>query len=251
MLLIPAIDIKDGQCVRLRQGKMDDVTVFDEDPARVARRWLDQGARRLHVVDLDGAVAGAPVNADAIQRICEVAGDIPVQVGGGIRDEETVESYLEAGVQFVVIGTKAVTAPHFVGDLCVEFPSHILVGLDARDGMVAIDGWSKLSQHNVIETALHFERDGVEAIVYTDIAKDGMMQGINVAGARELARAISIPVIVSGGVSSMDDIRALCELENDGVSAAIIGRALYEGDLNLEACCKFVSDWAEDGAKDG
>ena len=236
MLLIPAIDIKGGKCVRLRQGRMDDVTVFSDDPAEVAARWVEQGARRIHVVDLDGALDGEPTNAAEVKRICEVAGEVPVQVGGGIRDEDTVQAYLNAGVQYVVIGTKAVTAPHFVGDLCVEFPSHIIVGLDAKDGKVAIDGWSKLSNHNVIDMAQHFERDGVEAIVYTDISKDGMMQGASLESTRELASQITIPVILSGGVSSMDDINAACDLEDDGVMGAIIGRALYEGDLDLKSC---------------
>ncbi len=236
MLLIPAIDIKNGQCVRLRQGRMDEVTVFSDDPAEVASRWVEQGARRIHVVDLDGAINGAPTNAAVIQRICAAAGDVPVQVGGGIRDEETVESYLDSGVQFVVLGTKAVTAPHFVGDVCVEFPGHIIVGLDAKDGKVAIDGWSKLSQHGVIDMAQHFERDGVAAIIYTDISKDGMMQGFGLESTRELASQIAIPVIVSGGVSCLEDVDAVCELEGDGVMGAIIGRALYEGDLDLRAC---------------
>ena len=240
MLLIPAIDIKGGKCVRLRQGRMDDVTVFSDDPAEIAARWVEQGARRIHVVDLDGALDGRPTNAAVVKRICAASGDVPVQVGGGIRDEETVQAYLDSGVQFVVIGTKAVTAPHFVGDLCVEFPSHIIVGLDAKDGKVAIDGWSKLSHHNVIDMAQHFERDGVEAIIYTDISKDGMMQGASLESTRELARKINIPVILSGGVSGMDDIEAACGLQDDGVMGAIIGRALYEGDLDLRTCQAFV-----------
>ena len=236
MLLIPAIDIKDGKCVRLRQGRMDDVTVFADDPAEVAARWVAEGARRIHVVDLDGAINGEPTNAAVVKRICAAAGEVPVQVGGGIRDEETVEVYLDSGVQFVVIGTKAVSAPHFVGDLCVEFPGHIIVGLDAKDGKVAIDGWSKLSQHGVIDMAQHFENDGVAAIIYTDISKDGMMQGFGLASTRELAQNVAIPVIVSGGVSRMADIEAVASLEDDGVMGAIIGRALYEGDLDLKTC---------------
>ncbi len=236
MLLIPAIDIKDGKCVRLRQGRMDDVTVFSDDPAEVAARWVEQGARRIHVVDLDGAIQGEPTNAQVVRRICDAANGVPVQVGGGIRDEETVEAYLDSGVQYVVLGTRAVTAPHFVGDLCVEFPSHIIVGRDAKDGKVAIDGWSKLSQHDVIDLAQHFESDGVEAIIYTDISKDGMMQGIGLESTRALASQIAIPVILSGGVSRMQDIDAICGLEEDGVMGAIIGRALYEGDLDLKLC---------------
>ena len=208
MLLIPAIDLKDGKCVRLRQGRMDDETVFADDPLDMAKRWVDAGARRLHLVDLNGAFAGKPVNADVIHRIAEAFPDVPIQVGGGIRDEDTVQLYLDAGVQYVIIGTKAVSAPHFINDLCLEFPGHIIVGLDAKDGKVAIDGWSKLSNHDVIDMAQHFERDGVDSIIYTDISRDGMMQGVNVEATAKLASEISIPVIASGGISSLDDIRA-------------------------------------------
>lgn len=233
MLLIPAIDLKDGKCVRLRQGRMEDETIFSDDPVEVAGRWVAAGARRLHIVDLNGAFAGRPVNAEVIRRIAATYPELPIQVGGGIRDEETVQAYLDAGVSFVIIGTKAVSTPHFVNDLCVEFPGHVLVGLDARDGKVAIDGWSKLSHHNVIEVAQRFERDGVEAIIYTDIGRDGMMAGPNVAATAELARAISIPVIASGGVTRLDDIRNLSAVANEGIMGAIIGRALYEGTLDL------------------
>ena len=191
MLLIPAIDLKGGKCVRLRQGRMEDDTVFSDDPVAVAGRWVAAGAKRLHLVDLDGAFAGRPVNAGVIAEIAAAFPDLPIQVGGGIRDEETIETYLAAGVQFVIIGTKAVNAPHFVGDVCTEFPGHIIVGLDAKDGKVAIDGWSKLSHHDVIDMAQHFERDGVEAIIYTDISRDGMMQGVNVEATLRLAQAIS------------------------------------------------------------
>ena len=233
MLLIPAIDLKDGRCVRLRQGRMEDETVFSHDPLEVAQRWVDAGARRLHLVDLNGAFEGKPVNASAIRRIAGAFPDLPIQVGGGIRDEDTVQAYLDAGVSYVIIGTKAVSAPHFVNDLCLEFPGHIIVGLDARDGKVAIDGWSKLSNHDVVEVAQRVERDGVAAIVYTDIGRDGMMTGANVAATASLARAITIPVIASGGVSSLEDIRALCAVADEGIMGAIIGRALYEGTLDL------------------
>ncbi len=233
MLLIPAIDLKDGKCVRLRQGRMEDETIFSDDPVDVAGRWVAAGARRLHIVDLNGAFAGRPVNADVIRRIAAAYPDLPIQVGGGIRDEETVQAYLDAGVSFVIIGTKAVSTPHFVNDLCLEFPGHVLVGLDARDGKVAIDGWSKLSHHNVIEVAQRFERDGVEAIIYTDIGRDGMMAGPNVESTAELARAISIPVIASGGVTRLDDIRNLSAVASEGIMGAIIGRALYEGTIDL------------------
>ena len=233
MLLIPAIDLKDGRCVRLRQGRMEDETVFSDDPLEVAQRWVDAGAQRLHLVDLNGAFEGKPINASAIRRIARAFPHLPIQVGGGIRDEDTVQAYLDAGVSYVIIGTKAVSAPHFVNDLCLEFPGHIIVGLDARDGKVAINGWSKLSNHDVVEVAQRVERDGVAAIVYTDIGRDGMMTGANVAATASLARAITIPVIASGGVSSLEDIRALCAVADEGIMGAIIGRALYEGTLDL------------------
>ncbi|MGD8618451.1 MAG: 1-(5-phosphoribosyl)-5-[(5-phosphoribosylamino)methylideneamino]imidazole-4-carboxamide isomerase [Gammaproteobacteria bacterium] len=242
MLLIPAIDLKDGRCVRLRQGRMEDETVFGEDPVGVARRWVDAGARRLHMVDLNGAFAGKPVNAAAVKAVAEAFPDLPIQVGGGIRDEETVQAYLDAGVQFVIIGTKAVSAPHFVNDLCLEFPGHIIVGLDARGGKVAIDGWSKLSHHSVIDMAQRFEQDGVEAIVFTDIGRDGMMSGVNVESTVELAREITIPVIASGGITSMDDIRALCEVADEGIIGAITGRAIYEGTLDLAEAQKLADE---------
>ena len=239
MLLIPAIDLKAGKCVRLRQGRMDDVTVFSDDPVAMARRWADEGAERLHLVDLDGAIKGEPVNLKVVEDIA-AAIDIPVQVGGGIRDEDTVQRYLNAGVQYVIIGTKAVNAPHFLHDLCLEFPRHIIVGLDAKDGRVALSGWTKVTAHDVIETAIHCERDGVEAIIYTDIGRDGMMQGFNAESTGKLARAIKTPVFASGGVTSLDDIRRLRELEGDGVAGAIIGRALYENSFSLADAVKIA-----------
>ncbi|MFO8023516.1 1-(5-phosphoribosyl)-5-[(5-phosphoribosylamino)methylideneamino]imidazole-4-carboxamide isomerase, partial [Thiohalophilus sp.] len=220
MLLIPAIDLKDGKCVRLRQGKMEDETIFSDDPVSVAARWVEAGARRLHIVDLNGAFAGKPVNAEVVHAIASAFPDLPIQIGGGIRDEDTVETYLDAGVQYVIIGTKAVNAPHFVNDLCLEFPGHIIVGLDAKDGKVAIDGWSKLSRHDVIDLAQHFEQDGVSAIVYTDIGRDGMMSGVNVESTVKLAQSMAIPVIASGGITNMDDIRALCEVADEGIMGA-------------------------------
>jgi len=240
MLLIPAIDLKDGKCVRLRQGRMEDETVFADDPLDMAQRWVDAGARRLHLVDLNGAFAGQPVNAHVIHRIADAFPDVPIQVGGGIRDEDTVQLYLDAGVQYVIIGTKAVSAPHFINDLCLEFPGHIIVGLDAKDGKVAIDGWSKLSHHDVIDMAQHFERDGVEAIIYTDISRDGMMQGVNVEATIKLASEITTPVIASGGISTMDDIKTLRAVAEEGIMGAIIGRALYEGSIDLAEAQKLV-----------
>ena len=233
MMVIPAIDLKDGKCVRLRQGVMSDVTVFSEDPVGVAERWIEEGARRLHLVDLDGATSGVPVNASIIHEIAANHPDIPIQVGGGIRDEDTVQAYLDIGVQYVIIGTRAVSAPHFVNDLCLEFPGHIIVGLDAREGKVAIDGWSKLCNHDVIDMAQHFEADGVAAIVFTDISRDGMMQGLNVESTVELASAIHIPVIASGGVTDETDIKRLCESDEEGIVGVILGRALYEGTIEL------------------
>jgi phosphoribosylformimino-5-aminoimidazole carboxamide ribotide isomerase len=245
MLIIPAIDLKDGKCVRLRQGDMEQETVFSDDPVAMAGKWVEQGARRLHLVDLNGAFAGEPKNADVIKAICEAYPDVPVQVGGGIRDEDTIQTYLDAGVQYVIIGTQAVTAGYFVNDVCLEFPGHIIVGLDAKDGKVAVDGWSKLSKHDVFDMAKHFEQDGVEAIVYTDISRDGMMTGVNVESTQKLAQAINIPVIASGGITSIDDIRALCEVAEDGISGAITGRAIYEGSLDFAEAQRLADEFAE------
>lgn len=241
MIIIPAIDIKEGRCVRLRQGRMDDETIFDEDPIAVAERWIEAGAKRLHLVDLDGAVSGAPRNFDIIKSISSNHPDIPIQVGGGIRDEDTVQEYLEAGVQYVIIGTRAVTAPHFVNDLCLEFPGHVIVGLDAKNGKVAIDGWSKLSHHDVVDLAQHFEADGVASIVFTDVSRDGMMQGLNVESTVELAEAIHIPVIASGGVTNINDIKNLCSTDEEGIVGVIVGRALYEGTIDLKEAQEIAS----------
>lgn len=240
MLLIPAIDIKDGKCVRLRQGRMDDSTVFSDEPLAMAEKWVEAGARRLHIVDLNGATAGRPVNARVIRDIVQAFPDVPLQVGGGIRDDETIEAYLDMGVGFVIIGTTAVNEPHFVADVAVSFPGHIIVALDARDGRVAIDGWSKLSNHDAIDIAQHFERDGVSAIIYTDISRDGMLTGVNVDATVALARSVRIPIIASGGIAGMDDIRALCEVENEGVMGAVLGRALYEGQLDFVAAQQYA-----------
>jgi len=234
MIVIPAIDLKDGKCVRLRQGAMDEVTVFSDNPVAIADQWVEQGAQRIHIVDLDGATSGAPKNAEIIHAIASNHPNIPIQVGGGIRDEDTVQAYLDVGVQYVIIGTKAVSAPHFVNDLCLEFPGHIIIGLDAKDGKVAIDGWSKLSHHDVIDMAQHFEADGVAAIVFTDIGRDGMMRGVNVESTVELASAIHIPVIASGGVTDENDIKRLCESDEEGIVGVIVGRALYEGTIDLQ-----------------
>jgi phosphoribosylformimino-5-aminoimidazole carboxamide ribotide isomerase len=233
MLIIPAIDLKDGECVRLRQGLMDDSTVFSDDPVSVARRWVEAGCRRLHLVDLNGAFAGEPVNGEVVTSIAEAYPDLPIQIGGGIRDLETIEHYVRAGVSYVIIGTKAVKEPEFVGQACRAFPGKIIVGLDAKDGLVATDGWAEVSDVQAIDLARAFQSDGVSAIVYTDIARDGMMQGVNVEATVAMAQASTIPVIASGGITNMDDIRALMAVSDKGICGAITGRAIYEGGLDL------------------
>jgi phosphoribosylformimino-5-aminoimidazole carboxamide ribotide isomerase len=231
MLIIPAIDLKDGDCVRLKQGMMENATIFSEEPGAMARHWLDQGARRLHLVDLNGAFAGKPKNEPAIREIVEAIGDeIPTQLGGGIRDLETIDD----GITYIIIGTAAVKTPGFLHDACNAFPGHIMVGLDAKDGKVAVNGWSKVTGHDVVDLAKKFEDYGVEAIIYTDIGRDGMLSGVNVDATVELARALSIPVIASGGVTNLDDVKALCEIEAEGIMGAITGRALYEGTLDFK-----------------
>jgi phosphoribosylformimino-5-aminoimidazole carboxamide ribotide isomerase len=233
MLLIPAIDLKDGRCVRLRQGRMSDETVFSDDPVAIAARWVSEGARRLHMVDLNGAFAGMPLNDGAIRAIAARYPDLPIQVGGGIRDEATIAAYLAAGVTYCIIGTQAVKEPQIVARLCKAFPGHVIVGLDAIDGQVAIKGWSEITEHRVNDLAKRFEGDGVSAIVYTDIGRDGMMTGPNVEATRALAESVSIPVIASGGITNLDDVRALCAVAHSGLSAAITGRAIYERTLDF------------------
>lgn len=233
MLLIPAIDLKDGQCVRLRQGRMDDDTVFSDSPVETASRWVKAGGRRLHLVDLNGAFAGEPVNGDSIRAIAREFPDLPIQVGGGIRDEATIETYLKAGVSYAIIGTQAVKEPEFVVRACKAFPGQVIVGLDAKDGMVAISGWAEITNQRVDELAKRFEQDGVSAIVYTDIGRDGMMTGVNVDATAALARAVAIPIIASGGITNLDDIRALCEADTNNITGAITGRAIYEGTLDF------------------
>jgi phosphoribosylformimino-5-aminoimidazole carboxamide ribotide isomerase len=236
MLIIPAIDLKDGHCVRLKQGLMEDATVFSEDPGAMAHHWVDQGGRRLHLVDLNGAFAGKPVNAAAIKSIVDaVGGDIPIQLGGGIRDLETIERYLDNGIGYVIIGTAAVKNPGFLHEACYAFPGQIMVGLDAKEGKVAVDGWSKLTGHDVIDLAKKFEDYGVEALVYTDIGRDGMLTGVNIEATVALAQALRIPVIASGGITSLDDVTKLCAVEAEGIMGAITGRAIYEGSLDFAA----------------
>lgn len=246
MLVIPAIDLKDGECVRLKQGRMEDSTVFSDDPVKTAGHWLAQGARRLHLVDLNGAFAGTPVNGEVVKAIAKAYPQLPLQIGGGIRDVATIARYLDAGVSYVIIGTQAVKDPAFVAQACKEFPGKIIVGLDANNGMVATDGWAKISDVHVIDLAKKFADDGVEAIIYTDIARDGMMQGVNVAATVELAQATRIPVIASGGVSRIEDIHALQAVANTatggGIMGAITGRAIYEGALNLAAAQAYCDE---------
>lgn len=233
MLVIPAIDLKDGKCVRLRQGLMDDSTVYGDDPVSMAQRWVDAGARRLHLVDLNGAFAGTPVNGEAVTAIAKKFPKLPIQIGGGIRSIEIIEQYLNAGVSYVIIGTKAVKEPQFIGEVCRKFPNRIIVGIDAKNGFVATDGWAEVSNVKATELAKRFEQDGVTAIVYTDISRDGMMQGVNIEATVALAEASTIPVIASGGVTNMDDIRALKTVAAKGILGAITGRAIYENTLDL------------------
>ncbi|SSY79728.1 1-(5-phosphoribosyl)-5-[(5-phosphoribosylamino)methylideneamino]imidazole-4-carboxamide isomerase [Alysiella crassa] len=243
MQLIPAIDLKNGQCVRLKQGLMEQATVFSDQPADMALHWKKQGARRLHLVDLDGAFAGEPKNFPAIREIlAAVAADIPVQLGGGIRDLQTIEKYLDLGLNDVIIGTAAVKNPDFVREACREFAGHIIVGLDAKDGMVAIDGWATVTEHHVIDLAKQFSDDGVNSIIYTDIGRDGMMSGVNIEATVKLAQNLLVPVIASGGLTNLDDVRALCAVAHEGVAGAITGRAIYEGSIDFAAAQQLADE---------
>lgn len=254
MLLIPAIDLKDGHCVRLKQGDMDQATVFSDNPADMARHWLERGARRLHLVDLNGAFAGKPKNEAAVKSIIAAVRDfalendieeIPVQLGGGIRDLDTIERYLDSGLSYIIIGTAAVKNPGFLHDACSAFPGQVIVGLDARDGKVATDGWSKLSGHEVIDLAKKFEGYGVESIIYTDIGRDGMMGGVNIEATVKLAQAVRIPVIASGGVHDIKDVEALCAVQDDGIEGVICGRSIYEGSLDLQLAQERADELSE------
>lgn len=246
MLIIPAIDIKDGLCVRLKQGDMADATVFSESPEVVAKHWLDQGCRRLHLVDLNGAVAGRPKNEGVIKKILAAVGpDLPVQLGGGIRDMETIERYLDDGISYIIIGTAAVKNPGFLHEACDAFPGHIIVGLDAKDGKVATDGWSKLTGHDVIDLALRFEGYGVEGIIYTDIGRDGMLTGVNIEATVKLAQAVNVPIIASGGIATLEDVVALSKVADEGIMGAITGRAIYEGTLDFSRAQALADELAE------
>ena len=240
MLLIPAIDLKQGKCVRLEQGDMKKETVFSNNPIEIAERWISAGAKRLHIIDLDGAIEGSPINIKIIEQIAATYSNVALQVGGGIRDEETVQNYLDAGVKYTIIGTKAVTDPDFVSSQCAKFPGHIIVGLDAKNGKLAVAGWSKLSEYNAKDVATHFEKDGIAAVIYTDISRDGMMQGLNIPQTDLLAKSINTPVIASGGVNSIQDIKLLCEANNPGIQGVILGRSLYENAIDLAEAQKLV-----------
>lgn len=234
MIIIPAIDLKNGQCVRLRQGLMEDTTVFSDNPVEMAEQWVAQGARRLHLVDLNGAFEGKPMNAASVTQITQAFPDLPVQIGGGIRTMEIANTYVEAGISYLIIGTMAVTHPEFVTELCSEFPGKIIVGLDANDGLVATEGWAKQTDLNVVDLSKKFEQDGVSSIVYTDIARDGMMQGVNVEATASLAKQTSVPIIASGGITNLQDIAGLLAQQQHGIMGAITGRAIYEGTLDFK-----------------
>lgn len=246
MLLIPAIDIKDGKCVRLRQGRMDEETIYSDDPLAMAQRWVDAGAKRLHLIDLDGALVGKPVNTKVVHAITAAFPDIPIQIGGGIRNKETIQAYLSANVSYVIIGTQAVKVPHFVADVCTQFPSRIIVSLDAKEGKVATDGWSKISCHNMLDLAKRFEDDGVMAIIFTDILRDGTMNGVNIEATVALCRQVTVPVIASGGITSLEDIRSLSAVAREGIAGAITGRAIYEGTLDFAEAQRLADEICTD-----
>jgi phosphoribosylformimino-5-aminoimidazole carboxamide ribotide isomerase len=237
MLVIPAIDLKDGQCVRLRQGRMKDSTVFSDDPLEQAARWVEKGARRLHIVDLNGAFAGTPVNGEIVAAIAKQFPDLPIQIGGGIRNLESARFYIEAGVSYLIIGTQAVKDPDFVQAACTEFPGKIIVGLDAVNGKVATEGWADVSELDAVDVVKRFTGMGVVAIVYTDISRDGMMQGVNIDATVELAEQSSIPIIASGGIAKLADIvdlKAACKTTTGaGIMGVITGRAIYDNKLDL------------------
>lgn len=249
MLIIPALDIKDGHCVRLKQGKMNEATVFSEDPVGMAKHWQSEGARRLHLIDLNGAAAGKPKNEIVIRAILNsLGGSVPVQLGGGIRDLDTIEHYLDLGVSFIIIGTAAVKNPGFLQDACTAFAGHIIVALDARDGKVAVEGWSKMTGHDVVDLAKKFQDYGVEGIIYTDIGRDGMLTGVNIDATQKLAREMRVPVIASGGLTNLEDIKALCKIESEGITGVVTGRAIYQGTLDFKKAQAEADRLAKPGA---
>ncbi|MBI5248494.1 MAG: 1-(5-phosphoribosyl)-5-[(5-phosphoribosylamino)methylideneamino]imidazole-4-carboxamide isomerase [Desulfomonile tiedjei] len=239
MIIIPAIDLKEGKCVRLRQGKMDSSTVFNEDPAAQARLWVDSGASRIHVVDLDGSVGGTPVNLRQIERIVNAV-RVPVQLGGGIRNVETIRMYLDTGINTVILGTLAAKEPDRVLGFMRQFPGHVAVGIDAKSGLVAIHGWTESADITAIQLASHLSEGSPAAFIYTDIDRDGMMRGPNIGATREFAISTNTPVILSGGVSTISDVEMILPLEKDGVMGIIIGRALYEGKIDLKEAVRLA-----------
>lgn len=241
MIVIPAIDIKDGRCVRLLQGKMSKETVYADDPAEMALKWTKMGAERLHIVDLDGAAKGRPVNIEVIRRVTEVV-QIPIQIGGGIRDLRTIESYLAIGVDQVIMGTAAYKDPGFLKEACRLFPEKIILGIDARNGHVAVEGWVEEADITPETLAKEYERSGISAIIYTDILRDGMRTGPNIQATRDLAKSVNIPLIASGGISGIDDIKELMHLDGYGVTGMITGKALYEGTLDLKEAMALLKE---------
>lgn len=237
MLVIPAIDLKDGQAVRLKQGDFSRSTVYSSDPLEVAQRWQAAGAGRIHIVDLDGSLAGTPRNREVIRRIAAGV-DVPIELGGGIRDLETIESYFDAGIRFAILGSVALKKPELVKAAAFKFPGRIIVGIDARDGMVAVEGWTEATTKSAVELARSFEQFNLDSIIYTDINRDGMETGVNVEATRKLAESVGIPVVASGGVASLQDIRELKKVEQSGIMGVIIGKALYTGAIRLEEAIK-------------
>ncbi len=242
MLVIPAIDLKGGNCVRLRQGDMNQEVVYSKDPVAVAARWIEAGARRLHIIDLDGAVKGSPANTDIIYEVTRSFPDVPVQAGGGIRSEEVIQNYLNAGVSFVILGSRAISTPHFISDVCIEFPGHIIVSLDVKNGKLVTEGWSKLSHHSVSDLASSFEADGVSSLIFTDVSRDGMLTGLNIEATVELSRELNVPVIAAGGLTGLDEVRALCEVASEGIAGVVAGKALYEGTLDFAQAQKLADE---------
>ncbi|MGV0006003.1 MAG: 1-(5-phosphoribosyl)-5-[(5-phosphoribosylamino)methylideneamino]imidazole-4-carboxamide isomerase [Candidatus Porifericomitaceae bacterium WSBS_2022_MAG_OTU9] len=240
MELIPAIDLRNGRCVRLRQGRLDQETLYSENPVEVASHWVDSGARRLHLIDLDGAHSGKPENTDVIHEIVQSFPDITIQVGGGIRDEDTIQKYFDAGVTYIVLGTRAVSSPHFVSDACIEFPNHIIVSLDAKNGRLATDGWSKLSRHHIDDLLPSFREDGVAAIIFTDISRDGMLTNVDTKRIESICNLAAVPIIAAGGITDLSDIEALCNISDSGLAGAIIGKALYENTLDFATALKIA-----------
>lgn len=239
MIIIPAVDIKDGQCVRLKQGVISEKTTFSDKPEEMAKKWYESGAERLHVIDLDGAFTGKPVNMNVIERIVKEV-PIPVEVGGGIRDMDTINFYMDIGVQYVILGTVALSRPDILIEACNNYPNRIILGIDAKNGRVAVEGWTKRSDFTPLEIFRRFESYNIASIIYTDIKRDGMKIGPNIEAIKKLAISINIPVIASGGVGNMEDIKNILPLSIYGVEGVIVGRALYDGEIDLKEAIKEI-----------